>query len=107
MGSIVHSSTVLEDLQCDEVKGMLWNLCVYHWQHASLLCRVVLCGDKRHLADGGGYCLLPDLHLDGSAVLCERRIHVTHGNVLFQAWGGAAAGHLTYRKQQQHNKACC
>lgn len=106
MGSVIHLSTVLEALWCDKVTGMLWNPCVYHWQCASFLSRVVLCGDKRHLADGGGYRLLPDLHLDGGAVLRKRRIHVTHGNVHFQARGGAATGHLTYRKQQQHNQGC-
>lgn len=61
----------------------------------SLLSRVVVGGDKGHLADGGGHCFFPDFDLDGCSVLSECRIHVTHGNVLFQAGGGAAAGHLT------------
>lgn len=81
---------------------MVGNLC----QRGCLLSRVVLCGHEGHLADGGRYRLLPDLHLDGGAVLGERRVHVTHGNVHFQAGGGAAAGHLACRKQQRHIQGC-
>lgn len=89
--------SVLEDLQCVRVKGTV--LCVY-LLCASLLSRVVLCGDEGHLADGGGHSFLPDLYLDGRSVLGECRVHVTHGDVGFQAGGGAATGHLTYRRWQ-------
>lgn len=61
----------------------------------SLLSRVVIGGDEWHLADAGRHCFLPDLYLDGCSVLSEGRIHITHGNILFQAGRGAAAGHLT------------
>lgn len=71
-----------------------------YWRNAPLafLSRIVVGGDEGHLADGGRDCFLPDFDLDGRAVLGERCIHVTHGNVLFQAGRGAAAGHLTYAK---------
>lgn len=66
----------------------------------SLLTSIVLGGHKGHLADGGRHCLFPDLDLDGCSIFGERRIHVTHGNVLFQAGRGAAAGHLTCTKHK-------
>lgn len=74
-------------------------MCVFA-VHVSLLSRVVLRGDEGHLADGGGHGFLPDLHLNGRSVLGERCVHVTHGDVGLQAGGGAAAGHLTYRRRQ-------
>lgn len=58
------------------------------------LSSVVVGGDEGHLADGGGHRFLADLHLDGCTVLSECSIHVTHGDVLFQAGRGAATGHL-------------
>lgn len=71
--------------------GIQCVLCVY----ASVcLSSVVVGGDEGHLADGGGHRFLPDLHLDGCTVLSERSVHVTHGDVLLQAGGGASAGHL-------------
>lgn len=66
----------------------------------SLLSRIVFGGDEGHLADGGRHRFLPDFDLDGCSVLSKCCIHVSHGNVLFQAWRRAAAGHLTW-----HNKA--
>lgn len=66
----------------------------------SLLTSIVLGGHKGHLADGGRHCLFPDLDLDGCSIFGECRIHVTHGNVLFQAGRGAAAGHLTCTKHK-------
>lgn len=72
--------------------------CTVVFVYASLLSRVVVGGDKRHLADDSGHCFFPDLHLDGCSILSEGHIHVTHGNILFQAGRGAAAGHLTYIK---------
>lgn len=61
----------------------------------SLLSRIVVGGNKGHLADSGGHCFFPDLDLDSCSILSECGIHVTHGDVLFQAGRGAAAGHLT------------
>lgn len=66
----------------------------------SLLTSIVLGGHKGHLADGGRHCLFPDLDLDGCSIFGECRIHVTHGNVLFQARRGATAGHLTCTKHK-------
>lgn len=51
--------------------------------HTSFLSRIILGGNKGHLADGGRHCFLPDLDLDGRSILSERRIHVTHGDVHF------------------------
>lgn len=66
----------------------------------SLLTSIVLGRHKGHLTDGGRHCLFPDLDLDGCSIFGECRIHVTHGNVLFQAGRGAAAGHLTCTKHK-------
>lgn len=66
----------------------------------SLLTSIVLGGHKGHLADCGRHCLFPDLDLDGCSIFGECRIHVTHGNVLFQARRGATAGHLTCTKHK-------
>lgn len=70
-------------------------ICVCVCVCVSLLSRIVVGGDEGHLADGGGHCFFPDLDLDGCSVLSECRVNITHGDILFQAGGGAAAGHLT------------
>ena len=78
-------------------------VCLYLYKSLysfALVSRVVVGGDEGHLADDSGYRLLPHLHLHCGAVLGERRLHVTHGNVLLHAGGGAATGHLTCESQK-------
>lgn len=59
--------------------------CVGKYVHVFLLSRIVLSGDEGHLADCGRHCFFPDLDLDGRSILSECCIHVTHGNIHFQA----------------------
>lgn len=80
-------------VQCECVYCVCMCMCMF--VYVSLLSRIVLGGDEGHLADGGRHCFFPDLDLDGCSILSESCIHVTHGDVHFQAGRGAATGHLT------------
>lgn len=64
-------------------------------QSISLLPCVVLGRHKWHLADHSWYCFFPHFHLDWCTHFTKASFHVAHGNVLFQARGGASTGDLT------------
>lgn len=87
-GGIIHNERVYSACMC-------MCMCMVVYVYVSLLSKVVLGGDEGHLADGGRHCFFPDLNLDGCFILSECSIHVTHGDVHFQAGGGASTGHLT------------
>ncbi len=69
---------------------MLWSV--------GLLAHVVLGGHEWHLADHCWHCFLSHFHLDRCAHFTEASFHVAHGNILFEAGGGASTGDLTLNK---------
>ena len=56
---------------------------------------VVMGGNKGHWGDYRWASLLPHLHHEGCAPFAVFVLHVAHGRILLQTWGGAAAGHCT------------
>lgn len=69
-------------------------LAISHIQTKESLHSIILSGNKRHLGDNCIYNLLPNFHFYWRAQLAVFRVHVSHGNVLLQTWGGAATRHF-------------
>ena len=71
---------------------------------SALLCWFeVSCGGKRHFCDDSIVSSAPHNNLELSVLLAILLVHITHSNILLQAWTEGTAGNFSNLRNIGHN----